>query len=223
MLRGWVIGIPMKLAPRVVARSRRSNVPGSAKGIFSAVPVAVHLNHAHSLDLIMWALDAGLTSVMLDGSALPYAENLALTRRANQIASQSGASVEGELPAPRTVAEVDQAAQFVRRTGVGYLAVTVGSRGLDLNLLSRLAEACTARLALHGASRLAGEALARAIRGGVSKVNVHTELQRAFLDGVREALDSGRKGLPEIMGRGAELTRAAARAAIRRCGASDLD
>jgi len=188
----------------------------------AAVPVAVHLNHARNLDLIMRALDLGFTSVMLDGSALPFPENLALTRRATQIASEAGASVEGELLAPRSLADVEQAAQFARLTGVGYLAVSVDSSGLDLGLLARLAKNCTARLVLHGASRLTEADLTRALRHGVRKVNVHTELGRTFLDGVRSALGNSCGKPQEILGRGMAGTRSVARDALRRCGASGM-
>ena len=167
----------------------------------SPVPVGVHLDHAHDLDEIRWCAEAGYTSVMVDGSALPFEENVALTREAVRIGASNGVWVEGEIGAipgdeNRSVVAADgemtspgRAREFVDRTGVDALAVAVGNvhgmatvpRPLDLELLGRIHDNVSIPLVLHGASGLPDEQLAAAVSCGVAKVNVNTELRRALL------------------------------------------
>lgn len=167
----------------------------------SPVPVGVHLDHAHDLDEIRWCAEAGYTSVMVDGSALPFEENVALTREAVRIGALNGVWVEGEIGAipgdeNRSVVAADgemtspgRAREFVDRTGVDALAVAVGNvhgmatvpRPLDLELLGRIHDNVSIPLVLHGASGLPDEQLAAAVSCGVAKVNVNTELRRALL------------------------------------------
>ncbi len=167
----------------------------------SPVPVGVHLDHAHDLDEIRWCAEAGYTSVMVDGSALPFEENVALTREAVRIGASNGVWVEGEIGAipgdeNRSVVAADgemtspgRAREFVDRTGVDALAVAVGNvhgmatvpRPLDLELLGQIHDNVSVPLVLHGASGLPDEQLAAAVSRGVAKVNVNTELRRALL------------------------------------------
>lgn len=171
----------------------------------SPVPVGVHLDHAHDLDEIRWCAEAGYTSVMVDGSALPFEENVALTREAVRIGASNGVWVEGEIGAipgdeNRSIVAADgemtspgRAREFVDRTGVDALAVAVGNvhgmatvpRPLDLELLGRIHDNVSIPLVLHGASGLPDEQLAAAVSCGVAKVNVNTELRRALLTSYR--------------------------------------
>jgi tagatose 1,6-diphosphate aldolase GatY/KbaY len=181
-----------------------------------AARLGVHLDHSRDLDEITACLEAGYTSVMVDGSHLPFAENIALTREAVRRARSHGAWVEAELGAlpgdedvstdavAQAAAMTDprQAAEFVSATGVDALAVAVGNvHGftkhpvrLDLDRLAAIHEAVPVPLVLHGASGLPVEELHGALARGVAKVNVNAELRRAYLDAVRASLPSALPG-----------------------------
>lgn len=178
----------------------------------SGARLGVHLDHSRDLDEITACLEAGYTSVMVDGSHLPFAENIALTKEAVRRARSHGAWVEAELGAlsgdedvstdavAQTAAMTDpqQAAEFVAATGVDALAIAVGNvHGftkapvrLDLERLAAIHEAVPVPLVLHGASGLPVEELHGALARGVVKVNVNAELRRAYLEAVRTALPS---------------------------------
>ena len=168
----------------------------------SDAPIGVHLDHSRSLEEIDACLALGYSSVMIDGSHLPYADNVSLTRAVVAHAHAVGAWVEAELvgtpgdedvsTAARAGAMTDpaQAGEFVAATGVDALAVAIGNvhgfsptePDLDLERLASLRAATDVPLVLHGASGLS-EATLRACRErGIAKVNVNTELRRAYLD-----------------------------------------
>lgn len=176
----------------------------------SPVPVALHLDHARQFAEVTEALQQGFTSVMIDGSALPLEENIALTRRVVRAAHAAGVAVEGELggiPGPEdrlapagvdaTLTDPIAAARFVEATGVDALAVSVGNvhgfyRGephLDLPRLEAIRRAVAVPLVLHGASGLPEAAIRAAIARGVRKFNVNTELRAAFLQAVAAHLE----------------------------------
>ncbi|WP_328224508.1 class II fructose-bisphosphate aldolase [Streptomyces sp. NBC_00104] len=178
----------------------------------SAARLGVHLDHCRDLEEITACLEAGYTSVMVDGSDLSFAENIALTKEAVRRARDHGAWVEAELGAlpgdedvstdavAQTAAMTDprQAGEFVAATGVDALAVAVGNvHGftkepvrLDLERLAALHKVVPVPLVLHGASGLPVEELQGALARGVAKVNVNAELRRAYLEAVRAALPS---------------------------------
>ena len=173
-------------------------------------PVALHLDHGGSYELAERCVEAGYTSVMFDGSKLPFAENCALTRRVVELAHAHGVSVEGELG---HVAHNDEAAadditsfytrpedalRFVEETGVDALAVAIGTahgfyKGevrLDFERLDRIRDAVGERaaLVLHGGSGVPEELLRRAVAHGISKINFGTELKDAFTRAVKTTL-----------------------------------
>jgi tagatose 1,6-diphosphate aldolase GatY/KbaY len=170
--------------------------------------VGVHLDHSRDLDEITTCIELGYTSVMVDGSHLPFADNVALTRTVVTRAHASGVWVEAELGAlagdedvstdARAAACTDpaEAARFAEATGVDALAVAVGNvHGLttkpvrlDIERLAAIRGACPVPLVLHGASGLPPEDLHAAMDRGVAKVNVNTELRRAFLAAVHRRL-----------------------------------
>lgn len=182
----------------------------------STAPLGVHLDHSRDLDEITACLQAGYTSVMVDGSHLPFADNIALTKEAVRRARDHGAWVEAELGAlpgdedvstdavAHAAARTDprRAAEFVDATGVDALAVAVGNvHGftrhpvrLDLGRLAAIHEAVTVPLVLHGASGLPIEELHGALARGVAKVNVNAELRRAYLEAIRVTLPSALPG-----------------------------
>lgn len=185
----------------------------------AAVPVALHLDHVQSDDLLRQASAAGFSSVMYDAARLPYSDNLAATRAAADWAHSQGLYIEAELGevggkdgrppldahAPGARTDPAQARDFVGGTGVDALAVAVGSShamttrtaALDHALLKRLSAALPVPLVLHGSSGVPDEGLVEAVAGGIAKVNVGTALNiamtgaiRAFLAAHPEAVDS---------------------------------
>ena len=170
-------------------------------------PAALHLDHGASYDLAARCVEAGYTSVMIDGSRLPFDENCALTRRVVGMAHAAGVSVEGELghvahndegeDPSRFFTRPERAARFVAETGVDALAVAVGTahgfyKGevrLDFERLSRIREAVgETALVLHGGSGVPDELLRRAVACGINKINFGTELKNAFTLAVKRSL-----------------------------------
>ncbi len=173
----------------------------------AATPVAVHLDHAERPELVDEAVALGFGSVMFDGGALPYEENVALTAAVVQRAHAAGVYVEGELGevggkdgahAPGVRTDPDEARDFVAATGVDALAVAVGSShamtdrtaSLDLARIERLRGAVPVPLVLHGSSGVADATLDRAVRAGMTKINVSTHLNGFFTRAVRDRLDA---------------------------------
>ncbi|MFI1760980.1 ketose-bisphosphate aldolase [Streptomyces sp. NPDC020800] len=174
------------------------------------VPVALHLDHVQSDDLLRQAPDAGFSSVMYDAARLPYAENLAATRAAADWAHTQGLWIEAELGqvggkdgrppldahAPGARTDPDQAHDFVAGTEVDALAVAVGSvhamttrtAALDHGLLNRLSAVLSVPLVLHGSSGVPDDGLVAAVAGGIAKVNVGTALNVAMTSAIRDFL-----------------------------------
>jgi ketose-bisphosphate aldolase len=175
----------------------------------AAVPAVVHLDHASDVDLVHEAVAAGVHSVMYDGSHLPYDENVEATRAVVEHCHARGVVVEAELGevggkdgvhAPGARTDPDQAAAFVAATGVDSLAVAVGTSHamtervaeVDAGLIAALAAAVPVPLVLHGSSGLPDAELQRAVRAGMTKVNISTHLNVLFTQAIREALDAPR-------------------------------
>jgi ketose-bisphosphate aldolase len=172
------------------------------------IPVGLHLDHTQDFSIFEQAIAYGFTSVMIDASAKPFAENVAMTRRVVDYAHARGVSVEGELgrigSADKMETDVDEelftnpleARQFVDETGVDALAVSVGtSHGVytirkprvDIDVLMAIREKTSVPLVVHGGSGTPADLLTRAIRmpgGGISKINVATDLELALLKGL---------------------------------------
>jgi ketose-bisphosphate aldolase len=203
-------------------------------------PVALHLDHGTSYELASRCIDAGYTSVMIDGSKLPFAENCALTRRVVEMASARRVSVEGELghvthndeseDVARFFTRPEDAARFVEVTKVDALAVAIGTAHgfyqgevrLDFERLARIREAVgETALVLHGGSGVPDELLRRAISEGIRKINFGTELKDAFTAALKKSLsrteeiDLRKTFLPAI-----EAVRQVSAAKIRLCGAA---
>ena len=170
----------------------------------SKIKAGIHLYHAKDLSVLKDCVDAGYSSVMIDASKLDYEGNIALTAKAVRYAHESGVYVEGELGVISTEeggAHADTAVytdpqiavDFVHRTGVDTLAVSVGNEHgapegekSDLELLTKIAEICPVPLVMHGASGLKRAAIVGAIKAGAVNFNIDTKIRRAFLDEVRE-------------------------------------
>lgn len=162
-------------------------------------PFALHLDHGKALEDVRQAVLAGFTSVMIDGAALPFEENIRLSREAVDFAHCYDVSVEAELGAIRGkeddhVSEADshtdpsQVAEFCERTGCDTLAVSIGNvHGLeerpkiDLSHLAKIAEVAPVPLVLHGGSGIPDETIRAMKRYGMIKVNIASDLRRAFI------------------------------------------
>ncbi|MFJ2720372.1 ketose-bisphosphate aldolase [Streptomyces sp. NPDC087437] len=176
----------------------------------ATVPVALHLDHVQSDDLLRQAADAGFSSVMYDASRLPYGQNLAATSAAAAWAHAQGLWIEAELGevggkngappldahAPGARTDPAEAHAFVTGSGVDALAVAVGSThamtertaALDHDLIERLAGALDVPLVLHGSSGVPDGELSAAVTGGIAKVNVGTALNLAMTAAIRDFL-----------------------------------
>lgn len=175
----------------------------------SSVPIALQLDHGRDLALIRAAIQAGFTSIMYDGSHLPYEENVVQTKIVVELAKEQGLSVEGELGKvggkeddlkvssdDASLTDPEQAVEFAQATGIDVLAPAVGTvHGLyegrpkiDFECLSRLRKLVSVPLALHGGSDLPLDVVRRAIDIGVDKINVGTDLKYAITDGIKEYL-----------------------------------
>jgi fructose-bisphosphate aldolase class II len=200
------------------------------------VPVVLHLDHTKDLATIAAAIEAGFTSVMIDASEKPLEENIAATREVVAYAHARGVSVEAELGMIGTTDFVEterdeelytdpqEAERFVRETGVDALAVSVGTAHgvylvrqpkVDFERLQAIRALTPVHLVLHGGSGVPAEMMAAAIRlpgGGVSKVNIATDLELALLGALgrdQHLTDAEVRALPsEDLERGAAAVEA---------------
>ncbi len=198
----------------------------------ASIPVVLHVDHGKDLTILKAAIGAGYTSVMFDGSKLPYAQNVTITKQVVKWAHAKGVSVEAELgvlagiedfvsATDREASLTDpvQASEFIRATGCDALAVAIGTahgaykfKGmphLDIPRLKEIATRVKTPLVLHGASGVLEDVvklaehygaelmdargvldkdIASAIKYGIAKVNIDTDLRLAFTAGVREAV-----------------------------------
>lgn len=179
----------------------------------AGVPVCLHLDHACEYELVAECVEAGFPSVMIDASRMTFEDNIRLTTRVVDIARVKGVAVEAELGAvgrvddsaveggnTASLTSPSEAAEFCERTGVDALAVAIGNAhgvytqrpDLDFDRLQAIRDATGVPLVLHGGSGTPLEQLRRAIGIGVSKVNVASELSRAYLTAVEKAIAGGK-------------------------------
>jgi len=169
------------------------------------VPVVVHLDHATEEGLVRDAVAVGLGSVMYDASAVPYDQNVRATADIARWCHERGVWVEAEIGEiggkdgahhPRTRTKPGEAASFVAATSVDALAVAVGSSHamltrdavLDTGLIADIHRAVPVPLVLHGSSGVPDAGLAAAVAAGMTKINVATQLNKAFTGAVRACL-----------------------------------
>jgi len=167
------------------------------------IPVVIHLHHGDTFERVMQCISHSFTSVMLDVSHLPYAENVAATKEVVRVAHACGVSVEGELGRiggeevgidvtndDACLTNPDQALEFVKETEIDALAVAIGTvhgfykskLNIRLGLLNEIAKRVPIPLVLHGGSGTPDSDVSKAISIGIAKVNVCTELVAAFAD-----------------------------------------
>lgn len=178
----------------------------------SKVPMVIHLDHGANKDQILRAIRCGFTSVMIDGSHLPYEENIAISREVVEIAKGLNVSVEGELGTIGTTGTSGEggsdeiiytdsklARDFVEKTGVDTLAIAIGTAHgiypkefkpeLKLDLLKEIREVVDIPLVLHGGSSNPDEEIAQAVKLGVCKINISSDVKSAYYKKCRELLE----------------------------------
>ena len=188
------------IAPSVIAAAKRAKVP-----------VVVHYDHGLTFDRCIEALKLGFSSIMFDGSAKPYEQNIAETREMVKIAHAFGATVEGEIGHVGEAAHGDESLEnmyttpeeakaYLDATGVDALAVAIGSAHgvykkkpmLNIERLKEISGEVKVPLVLHGGSGLSDDDFKNTIRNGIAKVNIFTDLclagERAMKDGAEKKL-----------------------------------
>ncbi len=190
-----------------------ANVKAAAEQ--ASVPVVMHLDHGSSFELAMEAYRTGYTSIMIDGSKLPFEENIALTKSVTAAAHPGNVPIEGELgkvggkeddldngdeETPYT--DPQEAKEFVERTQVDSLAVGVGTahgvyKGtpkVNVDVLSAIREVVDVPLVLHGTSGVPDEQVVECVKRGICKVNYATDLRIAFTKGVKKYMAEDPEG-----------------------------
>lgn len=166
-----------------------------------SVPVILHLDHTYDPQVVFQAIEAGFQSVMIDGSKLPFEENIALTRQVVEYAHPRGVAVEAELGNIGGADKLEtggdellytvpqQVPDFVTRSGCDSLAVSVGTAHgvypvknpkIDVPRLQAIRALTDVPLVLHGGSGLPRETVEQTIRAGINKINIATDLELAF-------------------------------------------
>jgi fructose-bisphosphate aldolase, class II len=177
----------------------------------SSVPIAIHWDHGASYEQILTAIRSGFTSVMIDGSMLPFEDNIAISRKVVHAAHAVGLSVEGELG---TIGQMDSQAEggsdtiiytnpddaltFVESTAVDSLAVAIGTYHgiypttmkpeLKLDLLKLIKDKVDIPLVLHGGSNNPDDEIAEAVKLGINKINISSDIKVAYHMKMREVL-----------------------------------
>lgn len=181
----------------------------------------IHLDHG-SWDEVMAAIKLGFTSVMYDGAHLPFEENIETTRKVVEIAHAFGIPVEAELGKIPDAGEnvdwedyytdVEEARRFVKKTGIDYLAISVGivhgvipdapEKPISIERIREIREATGIPLVLHGASGLSDTEVQEAKAAGIHKFNADTDLRHAFRRGFESVFAKGDRQLEEAMAEG---------------------
>jgi fructose-bisphosphate aldolase, class II len=175
----------------------------------SGLPIALHLDHGSSFEMVVKCIRAGFSSVMFDGSHYPLEENIRLTQKVVEVAHAVGVSVEGELGTiggveddldvaaeDAALANPDDAIRFWQETGVDAMAIAVGTahgmyKGVPkirYDIIEKVSQNIAVPIVLHGGSGVPDASVQKAISLGVGKINVNTENQVASTERVREML-----------------------------------
>lgn len=181
------------------------------------VTVALHLDHCKNIENILLAIQAGFTSVMFDGSMLPFTENVEKTKRVVDVAHAVGVSVEAELGSMKAgeysseegydeiYTDPDKAKEFIEKTDVDALAVSIGTvhgfyKGepkINMDILDEISQKTDIPLVLHGGSGLPESTIKNCIQKGICKINVNTEISYSIVEKIKELL-STTKVLPHF-------------------------
>ncbi|HAA6316653.1 TPA_asm: ketose-bisphosphate aldolase [Listeria monocytogenes] len=179
----------------------------------SPVPFVLHLDHGDNMGDVMRAVRCGFSSVMIDGSLLPFEENIRVTKEVVEVCHKLGVSVEGELGTigktgnsiEGGVSEIiytkpEEAEEYISRTGVDTLAVAIGTAHgiypkdkepkLRLDILKEIKDLVNIPLVLHGGSANPDAEIAAAVEIGIQKVNISSDYKYAFYKECREILST---------------------------------
>ncbi|AIC95888.1 class II fructose-bisphosphate aldolase [Shouchella lehensis] len=179
----------------------------------ASVDVALHLDHSYEFETIRRAVHAGFTSVMFDGSALSLEENIKQTKEVVDFAHEHGVDVEAEIGSMQKGAfsdeeegdgrltDPDEAADFVRKTNVDFLAASIGTvhgmydgdPEIRLDLLDALKERIETPLVLHGGSGTPEKEVLQAIEKGIRKINVNTEISLTAVESIAKTVKENSK------------------------------
>lgn len=188
------------IMPSIIQRCRKSSVP-----------TIIHFDHGTTYEQCIWAIQTGFTSIMIDGSLLPFKENIAITKKVVEAAHAVGLSVEGELG---TIGQNDSygekgaaqiiytdpvdAVHFIKETGVDSLAIAIGtshglypvgiSPKLKIDLLQEIKKCVDVPLVLHGGSANPDFEIAEGVKYGVNKINISSDIKVTYHDKMREVL-----------------------------------
>ena len=185
-----------------------ANVKAAAER--TKIPVVMHLDHGNSFAMAMQAFRAGYTSIMIDGSKLPFEENIDLTKSVVNVCHASNVPVEGELGKvggkeddlenddDNPYTDPQEAKEFVERSGVDSLAIGIGTahgvyKGIpkvNMEVLSAVRAVVDVPLVMHGTSGVPDEQVRDAVRRGICKVNYATDLRIAFTNGVKAYMNN---------------------------------
>ena len=203
------IPVIVQTIPRTLNYGGIAIYPAMMRELMADCPVdyALHLDHGNGLSLAMKCIAGGFSSVMFDGSAMSFEDNVKYTKEVTDYALPMDVSVEGELGTiggkeegdsdmSASYTKVSEAEEFVRRTNVSTLAIGVGTahgiyKGepkINVQRIAEIHDAIETPLVLHGASGLSDDILRDCIAAGISKINFATELRQAYTDGIKAEL-----------------------------------
>lgn len=196
----------VQMIPRTLNYGGIAMYPAMMRELMADCPVdyALHLDHGNSLALAQKCIASGFSSVMFDGSAMSFEDNVKFTKEVTDYALPMDVSVEGELGTiggkeegdtdlEATYTKVSEARDFIRRTNVSTLAIGVGTahgvyKGepkINVQRIKEIHEAIETPLVLHGASGLSEDVVRDCIAAGISKINFATELRQAYTNGIK--------------------------------------
>lgn len=196
----------VQMIPRTLNYGGIAIYPAMMRELMADCPVdyALHLDHGSSLSLAKKCVAGGFSSVMFDGSLMPFEDNIKFTKEVTDFALPMDVSVEGELGTiggkeegdtdlEASYTKVSEAEEFVRRTNVSTLAIGVGTahgvyKGtphINVERIKEIHAAIGTPLVLHGASGLSDEVLKDCIAAGITKINFATELRQAYTNGIK--------------------------------------
>ncbi|MDD6264597.1 MAG: class II fructose-1,6-bisphosphate aldolase [bacterium] len=181
-------------------------VKALVKSLNIKIPVCLHLDHGSSLESCISAIDAGFSSVMIDGSRLPLEENIKITKEVVSYAHERGISVEAEvghigttednMTKEETNATLEDCQILYENTNIDALAAALGSvhgfykkeANLDFETMELINKSLPVPLVLHGGTGIPDDKIRMAISKGISKININTELQSVWSKAVRKYL-----------------------------------
>jgi len=174
------------------------------------VPIAMILDHGTDLEIIKNCIDAGWSSIMIDGSSYPYEKNIEITKKVVELAHAKNVTVEGELghiggkeehinvdTDKVLLTDPEKAVEFQQKTGIDSLAVAIGTKHgfydtkyeLDFDRLRKIMDLTDFPIVIHGCSGLAEKDLYKLISFGVSKMNISTEIKHIYIDSCRKYIE----------------------------------